>query len=122
MCIRDRDYQDRFPGLLDLQAAAQAQEAMSAFCRRQTNGRAHKAPAAGERRAARERRDGEPRPLPTGASAQAAALHALLKAEPTQADTLAEAAGLPLSQALAALTELELLGAARGYPGRRYGL
>ena len=24
--------------------------------------------------------------------------------------------------ALAALTELELLGAARGYPGRRYGL
>lgn len=30
------DYQDRFPGLLDLQAAAQAQEAMSAFCRRQT--------------------------------------------------------------------------------------
>ena len=38
------------------------------------------------------------------------------------ADTLAETAGLPLSQALAALTELELLGAARGYPGRRYGL
>ena len=116
------DYQERFPGLLDLQAAAKAQEAMSAFCRRQMNGRARQAPEAGKRRAARERRDDEPRPLPAGASAQAAALHALLKAEPAQADTLAETAGLPLSQALAALTELELLGAARGYPGRRYGL
>ncbi len=116
------DYQERFPGLLDLQAAAKAQEAMSAFCRRQMNGRARQAPEAGKRRAARERRDDEPRPLPAGASAQAAALHALLKAEPAQADTLAEEAGLPLSQALAALTELELLGAARGYPGRRYGL
>ena len=116
------DYQERFPGLLDLQAAAKAQEAMSAFCRRQMNGRARQAPEAGKRRAARERRDDEPRPLPAGASAQAAALHALLKAEPAQADTLAEEAGLPLSQALAALTELELLGAARGSPGRRYGL
>ena len=108
------DYQERFPGLLDLQAAAKAQEAMSAFCRRQMNGRARQAPEAEKRRAARGR--------PAGASAQAAALHALLKAEPAQADTLAETAGLPLSQALAALTELELLGAARGYPGRRYGL
>ena len=116
------DYLYRFPGQLDLQAAAQAQEAMNAFCRRQSGGHSRRAADAGERRAAEERKSVEPRPLPVGASAQAAALHALLKAEPAQADALAEAAGLPLNQTLAALTELELLGAARGFPGRRYGL
>lgn len=76
------DYQERFPGLLDLQAAAKAQEAMSAFCRRQMNGRParrRKPENGGPRGVGRTTSPGR---CPAGASAQAAALYALLKAEP----------------------------------------
>lgn len=46
---------------------------------------------------------------------------ATLGVAPAPAEQLARAARVPLAETLAALTELELLGQARSYPGNRYG-
>lgn len=49
-------------------------------------------------------------------------LQAALGQAPLPAEHLADAARVPLVEALAALTELELLGLARAHPGNRYSL
>lgn len=59
-------------------------------------------------------------PLPDGVSDTARAVHALLTEQPQPVDEIAAAANLPMPQVLAALTELELFGAAVSGAGQQY--
>lgn len=123
------EYEARYPGMLDLEAAGKAQEAMAAFLK--AGSRAGYPPAPPKPAAAPRRAEKRPEPpaaekkavpLPEGASARAAQVYACLGFAPVSADEIAGKTGLPASAVLAALTELELLGCAQGGAGQSYRL
>lgn len=60
--------------------------------------------------------------LPSEASDTASIVARQLTATPTSVDTLGRATGLPVSDLLAALSELEMFGAAMQHPGSRFSL
>jgi len=60
--------------------------------------------------------------LPSGLSAPAANLARHLTATPTSVDALAGTAGLKVAEVMAALSELEIAGAAKQHPGSRFAL
>ncbi len=62
------------------------------------------------------------KPAPAGLSPEAAAIYAVLDFEPHSADELSEMAQLSSQQTAAALTELEIFGAAVAVSGRRFRL
>ena len=82
-----------------------------------------------EKRPAVRRKPAAPAPeepdtarLPELVSEGARAMYELLRAEPKLADNLARQAGVSPEDAMAQLSELELLGCARAHPGGRYSL
>ena len=62
------------------------------------------------------------KPAPAGLSPEAEAVYAVLDFEPHSADELSEMAQLSSQQTAAALTELEIFGAAVAVSGRRFRL
>ncbi len=59
-------------------------------------------------------------PCPEGASNTAKAVYAVLTDTPITAEELCSISGMPASKLFSGLTELELYGCARSYPGKRY--
>lgn len=59
---------------------------------------------------------------PAGLTGNQLSLFHLLEDEPVAAQDLIISSGLPAKEVLAALTQLEIYGAAQSYPGKRYGL
>ena len=76
----------------------------------------------GEEIPAEENRQGVPEQVKESLSPQGKRLLEVLGREPAQIDELAARAGLSAREALMAATELELLGAAAGNPGKRFAL
>ncbi len=124
-----RDYAPQFPGMLDLEAAEEAQKAAEHLA----------APAAEKtppkKREKRPRRQKEttkittPAPesppsltasYPPKASPAARQVFEVLTGHPTPVDDLAAAAAMPIPALLAALTELEMLGCAANSAGGQY--
>lgn len=137
------EYRGRFGHMLDFEACARAEAAVDGPSR----GRSQPERRRGAKRAgpAQLGRPAAPAPVPSGdgspqdcppqvcppqvcpgqacppqASAGAKQVYAALTDTPQPIDDLAQAAGLPPAGALAALTELEVFGCARSYPGQRY--
>ncbi len=61
-------------------------------------------------------------PVPEAVGEQAKQLYAALTFEPQHVEELSQACGLTMGQTLAALTELEIIGAVRMEPGKAYCL
>ncbi len=59
-------------------------------------------------------------PCPDTASETAKRLYAALTETPITAEELCTLTDIPVGQLFSAMTELELLGCARSYPGKRY--
>lgn len=122
------EYEARWPGLLDFEAAGKAQEAMAVFlggkvrAARRPEPPKPSPPRRTERRPEPPAAGEKPVPLPEGASAQASQVYACLGLAPVSADEIAGKTGLPAGTVLAALTELELLGCARSGAGQSYRL
>ena len=121
-----REYGARFPDILDLRAADAAQGAFGRSAK-PGPGPAAKAPKKTAASPKPEKEMPEPPapvycPCPADASPKAALLYQMLTPEPLAAEVLANKAGLLFSDALASLTELEIAGCARNYPGRQYAL
>lgn len=123
-----REYQLRFPHMLDLRTADAAQQAYS----RDAVGRVAPPPPPDKRPPADLRQALHPPetakkivrfvPCPETASPQAAALYRCLSGDPVHVELLSQQAGMPMGQVLAVLTELELAGCAVSYAGARYSL
>jgi DNA processing protein len=62
------------------------------------------------------------RPLPEGCSREAEQVYALIQETPASFESIAAGCSLEISQIQSALTELEIYGLIRGYPGRRFSL
>lgn len=125
-----REYQLRFPHMLDLQTAdaVQASYAGHAVKRQAPPPPPDKRPPADLRqaldpspsqKAAAAKR---PAACPEFVSPPAARLYKVLTGEPVHVELLAEKAGMTLPEALVALTELELAGCAVSHAGRQYAL
>ncbi len=120
-----REYGSRFPDILDLRAADAAQGAFG----RQAAGTGAVLKAAKKAPASPVPAKEVPKPpapafcpCPADASPKAALLYQMLTPEPLAAEILAGKAGLAYPDALAGLTELEIAGCARNFPGRQYAL
>ena len=59
-------------------------------------------------------------PCPESASAEAKQVYERLTTQPMTAEELCVCTGIPVGTLFASLTELELLGCVRSYPGKRY--
>lgn len=128
-----REYQLRFPHMLDLRTAdtVQTSYADRAVKREAPPPPPDKRPPAdlrqaldspperGPRETARPRR---PAACPEFVSSQAARLYKALTGEPVHVELLAEKAGMTLPETLVALTELELAGCAASHAGQQYTL
>ena len=121
-----RDYRLRFPDILDLRAADAAQAVYGHGGIRRTS-----VPSAPAKDSVRPARTAAPEvepsadafyACPSDASAKAALLYQMLTCEPLAAEILAQKAGLSFSDTLAGLTELEIAGCARSFPGRQFSL
>ena len=112
-----QELESRFPGVLDVEAAR------TVVCRGAHKPAAVPSPS-GDQPPAAESRPAAPQkekfPLPAGASDTAKKLYDQLEPTPIGADDLAERLGLSVPTVLTGLTELELLGVAVSYPGKRY--
>lgn len=125
-----REYQLRFPHMLDLRTAdaVQASYAGHAVKRQAPPPPPDKRPPADLRQALDasppRKTAGPKRPAacPEFVSPQAARLYKVLTGEPVHVELLAEKAGMTLPEALVALTELELAGCAVSHAGRQYTL
>ncbi len=62
------------------------------------------------------------RELPEGCSREAEQVYALVEEAPVSFESIASGCPLEISQIQSALTELEIYGLIRGYPGRRFSL
>lgn len=121
------EYRDRYPHILDAEACSRAEAAVggpAAYGEPPRPPGAKRAKPPAEKPAAVEPADAAPqappRDCPPQASDGAKRVYAALNQAPQPVDDLAQAAGLPPAQALAALTELEVLGCAHSFPGQRY--
>ena len=146
-CAADilREYAPLYPGLLDLDAAAAAEARIERQERglppiavkaggeeRKERRKAEKDEKSGkkrrrslfERKAAEQDGGDEPvkeeKHAPEGASPDALTAWQALSDTPVAVDELSAAAGLPVPRLLAALTELEMLGAAKNSAGQKY--
>ena len=119
-----RDYAPRFPDVLDLRAADAAQAASRGGGTAKVSAAGSKASAAPPAPVKVEPAPVPPAfsPCPAGASPGAALLYQMLTPEPLAAEILAQKAGLAFPAALAGLTELEIAGCARNFPGRQFAL
>lgn len=124
-CEMMEEYTPHLRGMLDFEAARQAQDAQgwpqkgdAARIAGQTKTAVHK--AENPVQDSRNRQEESTAVCPEGVSNEAKKLYALLQSEPQPADMLAEQAGLSASHTLAALTELELEGCALQLQGQRY--
>ena len=111
-----REYQVRSGGMLQEEEADRAQKAYGEYVSR------------GEpvqevrpvQRVADSTRIAIQYPCPDGASAIAKEVYNALTDKPVTAEELCAATGIPASKFFSAMTELELYGCARSYPGKRY--
>lgn len=118
-----RDYGPRFPEILDLRAADAAQAAYRYGGTAKPAPSGHKSPSPSPARVKAEPAPAPAfSPCPAGISRKAVLLYGMLTPEPLAAEVLAQKAGLALSDALAGLTELEIAGCARNFPGRQFAL
>ena len=121
-----RDYAPLFPGMINLQAAEEAQKAAEHAPLPKEKPRAEKKPR--RKRAEKEKTKPIPTPAPTPAvtacpaeaSDTAKQVFEALTADPQPVDLLGEATALPMPRLLAALTELEMLGCAANSAGGQY--
>lgn len=124
-----REYAPQFPGMLDLEAAEEAQKAAE----RVAMPTAEKTPP--KKREKRSRRQKEKKEIttpttdspspatatcPAEASAAARQVFEVLTGQPMPVDDLAAAAAMPIPAVLAALTELEMFGCAANSAGGQY--
>lgn len=117
------EYRDRYPGILDVEAAEAARP-------RPWDGKGGTGPVPAaprrakktEKKAAVPKKTAKPAVCPPGVSPQAARVFAVLTREPLPVDDLATRASLEAAAALAALTELEMAGGACSQAGQRYTL
>lgn len=65
---------------------------------------------------------GKRAPLPEGCSEHASQVYELVGRQPVSFETIAAGCALEVSQIQTALTELEIYGLIKGYPGRRFSL
>ncbi len=111
-----REYQVRSGGMLREEEADRAQAAYSEYILR--------AEPVREVRKVQRVADSTPLliqyPCPEGASDIAKAVYGALTDEPVTAEELCTAIGIPANKFFSAITELELYGCARSYPGKRY--
>ncbi len=113
------EYESRFPGVLDIEAAQSV-----TFIKSE--------PAKRKRQPKTEQPDSSPastvespverQPLPAGATDQARTLYERLTATPQAADDLADALQWQTSAVLSVLTELEIYGVAQSHPGKLYSI
>ncbi len=112
-----RDYQIRCGGMLQEKEADRAQAAYAEFIRNGGVVPLKEVPL---------RVADNPAPLvmacPDYASEEAKTIFAALTEQPTDAETICAVTGVPVNRLFAALTELELMGCIRSYPGKRYSL
>ncbi len=112
-----REYQSCFGGTLSEEEANRAQEAYAQF-----KAQGGVVPMRDEPLMVAD----NPPPLaiscPEYASNEAKQIFAALSERPIDAEALCEATGVPVNRLFAALTELELMGCIRSYPGKRYSL
>lgn len=109
-----REYQLRCGGALQEEEADRAQAAYRDYAQRGSEPIRHTVRVA----------DGTKPPIaapcPEGASEIAKAVYAVLTDAPITAEELCSISGIPVGQLFSGLTELELYGCARSYPGKRY--
>ncbi len=113
-----QEYLDRFPGLLQPEAAGPAQQEMTALWKRRAPRPVRREPARQERREAETLP--APRETPAGLSSEAAAIYTALTQGPLSDEELAQRLGLSSFQLLPALTELEVGGYIECLPGGAY--
>ncbi len=109
-----REYQIRCDGALQEDEADRAQTAYHEYLR---NGAE---PVRRTLRVADGTKPFAPTPCPEGASNLAKEVYAALTDEPITAEELCSISGISASKLFSGLTELELYGCARSYPGKRY--
>lgn len=109
-----REYQIRCDGALQEDEADRAQTAYHEYLR---NGAE---PIRRTLRVADGTKLSIPIPCPEGASELAKDVYAALTDEPITAEELCSISGIPAGKLFSGLTELELYGCARSYPGKRY--
>ena len=111
-----REYQVRSGGALQEEEADRAQAAYGEYVLRDR--------PVQEVRSAQRVADGSrvqiSYPCPDSAGELAKTVYGLLKEEPLTAEELCSISGIPASKFFSAMTELELYGCARSYPGKRY--
>lgn len=108
------EYQSRYHGLLNIQAAQSVTMRAVADDGPSTN-------AAGGT-TAKPMPTVEKRPLPAGVTDKAATLYGRLTATPIPVDDLADALGWSTAEVLTVLTELELFGFVENHPGKLYSI
>lgn len=120
-CATDivEEYMGRYPGALDLKAAEQTETRCrkAAFAEPTVSKKPEKSPAKNEKEKTTEILLQE---CPKEASEKAAAVFALMDAQPCAVDELAKAAGLTPQNLLILLTELEMFGCVEQCAGQRY--
>lgn len=121
------EYAGRFAGVLDIDAAEKAERALSRptapLPLKGTKGGAPHRPLPKSKTAEKEPKvadDTRTADLPAIASPQAQRLFAVIRREPCPVDLLAKRAGLPISETLVLLTELELYGCVKSTAGQQY--
>ncbi len=108
------DYQTRCGGALQEEEADRAQAAYHDYLER------GKEPIRRTLRVADGTKPHIPTPCPAGASDIAKAVYAALTDTPITAEELCSISGIQAGKLFSGLTELELYGCARSYPGKRY--
>ncbi len=127
------EYFDRFPLVIDISAAAEAEQRAADAWKKQRSKQTvqplvskrtplSSLPSAGQAAAEKKQMTTAFVSCPQQADENAKRIYAVLSAEPLSAAQLSRAAGLPFVQTLCALTSLELYGAAVCTAGQRYTL
>lgn len=109
-----REYQVRCGGVLQEDEADRAQAAYNEYVDR------GREPLRRTMRIADGTKPQMTEPCPEGASDLAKDVYAALTDEPITAEELCSISGIPAGKLFSGLTELELYGCARSYPGKRY--
>lgn len=112
------EYQGRYPGLLDMEAARSVTLAGST----KKSAKGESADHTGASLELRPEKAVEKRPLPNSVTEKAQALYAQLTAQPKAADDLADVMKWSTAEVLTALTELELFGFVENHPGKLYSI
>ncbi len=125
------DYENRFPAMLHMELAEQAQKRLEQQPMKppESAEKAGKKPRATRPKKTKKTKEKPPIPeaptpsattCPDGASTAARQVFEVLSNSPRPVDDLAAEAGLPMPTVLAALTELEMVGCAANSAGQQY--